>query len=74
MTTSTKEQRQQQVDQTNASMRESGFEPDAQTLELQRRFVEGELDAYDLLDWVRASMCHILRQNGEDIATPKDVH
>lgn len=74
MTTSTKEQRQRQVDLTNASMRLSGFEPDAETLALQRRFVDGEITARDLLDWVAACMRQFQRLDGQDIPTPKDAH
>ena len=49
--TSSKERRELHVDETNAVMRLSGFEPDAETLELQRRYVAGEVTAQDLLDW-----------------------
>jgi len=74
MTTSTKEQRQRHVDLTNASMRLSGFQPDAETLALQRRFVDGEITAHDLLDWVAASVRQFQRLDGQGVPTPRDAH
>lgn len=70
----TKEQRQRHVDLTNPDMRLSGFEPDAETTELQRRYVEGEISAHDLLDWVAASARQFQRQSGQDIPMPKEAH
>jgi hypothetical protein len=74
MTTSTKEQRQRHVDLTNASMRLSGIEPDADTLALQRRYIDGEISVQDLLDWVGACTRQFQRLAGQDIPTPKDAH
>lgn len=44
----TKEQRQYNIEQTNASMRLSGFETSAEMLELQRRYIEGEITMKDM--------------------------
>jgi hypothetical protein len=51
MNATTKEQRRYNIEQTNASMRLSGFEMSADMLELQRRYIEGEITMKDMLDW-----------------------
>ncbi len=45
----TREQRRYNIEQTNASMRLSGFEMSADMLELQRRYIEGEITIKDML-------------------------
>ena len=74
MSASTKEQRQAHVDQSNATMQEAGYEPDAVVLELQRRYIAGEITARDLLDWFTASIRQSRREIGQDVPTPKDAH
>jgi len=54
MTTSTRERRQQIVDETNAKLHAIGIELDAETLGLQQRYIDREVTAQDLLDWVLA--------------------
>lgn len=74
MTETTKDQRQRFVEQTNASMRLSGFELDANMLELQRRYIDGEITIQDMLDWGAALGRQFQRQEGQDIPIPKDAH
>lgn len=69
-----REQRQRYVEQTNASMRLSGFEPDADMLELQQRYIDGEITIQDMLDWGAALGRQFQRQEGQDIPIPKDAH
>lgn len=71
---STKAQRQRFVEQTNASMRLSGFEPGADMLALQRRYIDGEITIQDMLDWGAALSRQFQRQEGQDIPVPKDAH
>ncbi len=54
MTDSTKQRRQHHVDETNAEMRAAGFEPDPEVVELQRRYVAGDVSIDDLVDWMAA--------------------
>lgn len=68
------EQRQRNVDQTNANMRLSGFEPDAEMLELQHRYINGEITVQDMLDWSSAFGRKFQRLEGQNIPTPKDAH
>ncbi|MET3137035.1 hypothetical protein AAKU61_001387 [Undibacterium sp. GrIS 1.2] len=70
----TKEQRQHSVDQANANMRLSGFVPNAQLLELQRKFIVGDITIEDMLDWNAAFARNAQRTEGQDIKTPKDAH
>jgi hypothetical protein len=74
MAKSSKAQRLRQVDFANANMRVSGFEPDDEMLELQRRFVHGEITAHDLLDWVAAYVRQLQRLGGRNVVAPKDAH
>ena len=72
--TSTPEWRQRQVDETNAELRLLGVEPDADTRELQRRYVAGEITAQDLIDWVVAFLRMADEVEGKSTSTPKDLH
>lgn len=70
----TKEQRQYNIEQTNASMRLSGFETSAEMLELQRRYIEGEITMKDMQDWGAALGRKFQREEGQDIPIPKDAN
>jgi hypothetical protein len=72
--TTTKEQRQRYVEQTNARMRPSGFEPDADMLALQQRYIEGEITIQDMLDWGAALGRLFQRREGQAIPVPRDAH
>lgn len=74
MTTSTKEQRRQQVEETNGRMRQSGFEPDDDLLELERLYIDGGLSAQDILDWGAALMRKFQHEGGQDTAPSQDTH
>lgn len=68
------EQRQRYVEQTNASMRLSGFEPSADMLALQRPHIDGEITIQDMLDWRAELGRPFQRQDGQDIPVPQDAH
>jgi len=70
----TKEQRRYNIEQTNASMRLSGFEMSAEMLELQRQYIEGEIALKDIGDWVAALGRKYKRENGLEAPIPKDAH
>lgn len=70
----TKEQRQYNIEQTNASMRLSGFEISTEMLELQRRYIEGEITMKDMQDWGGALVRKFQREAGQDIPIPKDAN
>ena len=72
--TSTQEQRQQQVDETNVALRLQGIEPDAETQELQRRYIAGEITAHDLIDWILALLRTLDQSNRGHPAISKDLH
>jgi len=72
--TSTQEQRQQQVDETNVALRLQGIEPDAETQELQRRYIAGEITAHDLIDWILALLRTLDQSNRVDPVTSKGFH
>jgi Antitoxin VbhA len=68
MTDSTKQRRQRHVDETNAEMRAAGIEPDPEVVELQRRYVAGDVSIDDLIDWMAAL---IRSANHDDLRFPR---
>ncbi len=74
MTKSTRERRQQIVDETNTKLHAIGIEPDAETLGLQQRYINGEVTAQDLLDWVFALARTLDLSEGENPPVPRNIH
>lgn len=68
------EQRRVNIEQTNASMRLSGFELNAETCELQRRYIAGEISMKDMIDWGAALGRKLQREEGQQIPIPKKAH
>ena len=68
---STREERQQHVDEINTNMRASGIEPDSDVLEAQRHYIDGTFSTLDLLDWAAALQRKYLQEAGLPVTDDK---